>query len=99
MNPLQRALVKADAIIAADRDINAPHSVVGTISAAERTGNTRNGNGKFRVTVSSPELGDLVLDTSPDSSVAIGIGNREYRETPHRFILNKRGQISHAEAI
>ena len=97
MNPLQKALVRADAIIAQDRDLNAPHSIVGTISTARRIGNTRNGNGKYRVTVASPDLGDLVIDTAPDSSVAIGIGNRENRETPHRFILNRRGQISHAE--
>lgn len=99
MNPIQRALIQAETIIAQDRDLNAPHSVVGTISTVRRIGNTRNGNGKFRVTIASVNMGDLVMDTAPDSSVAIGVGNSEYRETPHRFILNGRGQISHAEVI
>lgn len=99
MNPIQRALIQAETIIAQDRDLNAPHSVVGTLSTVRRIGNTRNGNGKFRVIVVTENLGEIVLDTSPDSTVAGRIDNTEFRTTPHRFTLNGRGQITHAEVV
>ena len=67
-------------------------SVTGRVIDVRPIGQTRNGNTTKQVTVRTAH-GDEILRTAPDSSIAIAIGNTEFREADHEFWLNGHGRI------
>lgn len=73
-------------------------TVTGLVIATKRHGNTINGNPMISVTLGTPTQGFNGTETfriSNDSSLVYGIENREYRDTPHVFVLTRNGRISH----
>lgn len=63
----------------------------------KRGRNTKNGNARITATVATPTPpfpGNVDIECAPDSSIAQMIGNQEFRDTPHVFELNARGQIA-----
>lgn len=73
-------------------------TVIGRVVDVQPIGQTRNGNTTKRVTIRTAS-GDEILRTAPDSSIAIAIGNLEFREADHEFTLNAHGRITKARAV
>lgn len=68
------------------------HTVTGMVIATKRHGTTYYGN----------PIVSVCLDTDPshwlrisdNADLVYGIGNREYRDTPHTFRLTRAGRLS-----
>lgn len=73
-------------------------AVRGRVIDVRPVGQTRNGNTTKQVTVRTAS-GDEILRTAPDSSIAIAIGNLEFREIEHEFTLNAHGRITTAREV
>lgn len=64
---------------------------VATITRLERLNSSRNGNPRYRVHTDGP-----THDTEPDSAIAYGLPNPEFRDVPVTFTVNGRGWITDA---
>jgi hypothetical protein len=76
----------------------ADNTVTGVVTNVQRLGTTVWGNPMHAVTLSTPTEGFDGISTfriSNDSSLNYAIGNSEYRDTPHVFVLTRAGRISH----
>lgn len=62
-----------------------------TITRLERLRSSADGNPRYRVHTDGP-----THDTAPDSSIAYGLPNPEYRDVPVTFTVNGRGWITYA---
>lgn len=73
-------------------------TVTGRVVDVQPIGQTRNGNTTKQVTIRTAHA-EEILRTAPDSSIAIAIGNAEYREHEHVFTLNGHGRIESARPV
>lgn len=85
--------------------------ITGTILETTRGKSSQYGNPSYRVLihitaiegtpVASPsgEPVTVTLSTAPNAGIAYGLTNREYREAPHTFILNRHGKITSARKV
>jgi hypothetical protein len=66
-----------------------------TIVGIDRMPSSRNGNPRYRLTFDDGTSAPL----QPDSSIAYGINNREYRSGPVRVTFNGRGHVTYVKTI
>jgi len=67
--------------------------IVGKITATKRMPSSKESNPRFMITIMTTEGEAIARPTSPNSMLAYGIENREYREQDHEFVINGRGNI------
>lgn len=63
------------------------------VTNVARATSSKYGNPQFRVNMISENGEELEYLTEPDSMLAYGIGNKEYREQFHTFYINRAGRI------
>lgn len=85
--------------------------ITGTVIETTRGKSSQYGNPSYRVlirlteiegtpvAVSNEALATVTLSTAPNAGIAYGITNREYREAPHTFMLNRHGKLTSARKV
>jgi hypothetical protein len=66
-----------------------------TIVGIDRMSSSRNGNPRYRLTFDDGTSAPL----QPDSSIAYGINNPEYRSGPVRVTFNGRGHVTYVKTL
>lgn len=69
-------------------------TITGRVVGTRRAGTSRMGNPSFDVAIDT-DYGVEILTTATNADIAYGITNRNYRDTPHTFVTDKRGRITH----
>ena len=82
----------------------ATRTITGIVTEVKRRGTSKMGNPSWHVTLDLQGIDGVLVEpvsrvtiaTATNAQIGYAIGNREYRETPHTFILDRHGRILYA---